>query len=194
MKKVRRPVRCRLRLPALSPHLRSGRFNPLPHFQKPLISSSHIISPPSLFLITNKMESSSLASTPAAVHLCDALLERLRDFATYGNRSGAFCDEVCTLRKFLDLIDRVFKAKLSRMPIEEQHFASVDVLLDRCRTTLSRLIAIFAASDSTHSGAESLNTVQEPIGILEDSNVLVLRASLGFYILILQMSLQTVKL
>ena len=136
------------------------------------------------------MESTSLVNTPAAVHLCDVLLERLRGFETSASNNDAFCDEVRTLRKFLDLIDRVFKAKLSRMPFEEQHFTSVEVLLGRCRNTLSRLTAIFAACGSNQSGAES----RETIGMLGDSEVLALRASLGFYTLIFQMSLQTVKL
>ena len=140
------------------------------------------------------MESHSLVSTPAAVHLCDVLLERLRAFANSSNKDDAFCEEVRTLRKFLDLIDRVFKAKLSRMPFEEQHFTSVEVLLDRCRTTLTRLIAIFAASGSNLSGAASPKDLRETIRILEDSEVSTLRESLGFYILIFQMSLQTVKL
>ena len=140
------------------------------------------------------MEPHPIVSTPAAVLLCDVLLERLRGFANPANKNDAFCEEVRTLRKFLDLIDRVFKAKLSRMPFEEQHFTSVEVLLDRCRTTLSRLRAIFAASESNLSGAESPEDLRENIGILEDSEVLALRASLGFYTLIFQMSLQTVKL
>ena len=140
------------------------------------------------------MESTSLVNTPAAVHLCDVLLERLRGFETSASNNDAFCDEVRTLRKFLDLIDRVFKAKLSRMPFEEQHFTSVEVLLGRCRNTLSRLTAIFAACGSNQSGAESLKNLRETIGMLGDSEVLALRASLGFYTLIFQMSLQTVKL
>lgn len=140
------------------------------------------------------MESNALVSTPAAVHLCDILLETLRGFANPANNDDAFCEEVRTLRKFLDLIDRVFKAKLSRMPFEEQHFTSVDVLLGRCRSTISRLTAILAASRSNISGAESPKNMRETIGILEDPEVLTLRASLGFYILIFQMSLQTVKL
>ena len=140
------------------------------------------------------MESNTLVSTPAAVQLCDVLLERLRASANPANKNDTFCEEVRTLRKFLDLIDRVFKAKLSRMPFEEQHFTSVEVLLGRCRTTLSQLIAIFAASESNLSEAESPKDSQETIGILDNSEVSALTASLGFYILIFQMSLQTVKL
>ena len=140
------------------------------------------------------MECDTLVSTPAAVHLCDVLLERLRAFANPANKNDAFCEEVRTLRKFLDLIDRVFKARLSRMPFEEQHFTSVEILLGRCQTTLTRFIAIFAASESNLSGAESPKNLRQTIGILEDSEVLALRASLGFYVLIFQMSLQTVKL
>ena len=140
------------------------------------------------------MESNSLNSAPAAVRLCDVLLETLRGFASPPNKNDAFCEEVRTLRKFLDLIDRVFKAKLSRMPFEEQHFTSVEVLLGRCRTTISRITAILAGSGSNLGGAESPKNMRETMGILEDSEVLVLRASLGFYILIFQMSLQTVKL
>ena len=140
------------------------------------------------------MESNSLVSTPAAVQLCDLLLETSRGFADPADKDDSFCAEVRTLRKFLDLIDRVFKAKLSRMPFEEQHFTSVEVLLGRCRTTISRLTAVLAASGSNLGGAESPQKMRGTIGILEDPEVLALRASLGFYILIFQMSLQTVKL
>lgn len=140
-----------------------------------------------------KMESQSIVNRPAIAQLCDVLLEKLRGLAHTTSERDAFCAEVCTLRKFLDLIDRVFKAKLPRMPFEEQHFASVEVLLDKCRTTLLRLSAIFAAS-GTKSREITSQDSQETLGVMQSSEVLALRARIGLYTQTLQMSLQTVKL
>ena len=140
------------------------------------------------------MESRSIVSTPSIVHLCDELLEILRDFKNPANEIDAFCEEVRTLRKFLDLIDRVFKARLSRMAFEEQHFTSVEALLGRCRATLSRLSSILAASGSSTLEAESHKSLEQTNNVIQDPEVLALRVRIGFYILILQMSLQTVKL
>ena len=140
------------------------------------------------------MESRLVVSTPAIVHLCDVLLEVLCAFVHETSNMDALCDEIRTLRKFLDLIDRVFKANLPRMDFEEQHYTSVEVLLVRCRTTLSRLAAILAASGSNSREADRHKSTQELPNISESSEVLLLRARIGFYIQIFQMSLQTIKL
>ena len=127
-------------------------------------------------------------------HLCDVLLEILRGFVNAASEIDAFYDEVRTLRKFLDLIDRVFKAKLPRMAFEEQHFTSLEVLLDRCRTTLSRLSATLAASGPNNPKVSPHENLRETLRVMESSEVLALRARISLYTLTLQMSLQTVKL
>ena len=131
---------------------------------------------------------------PANAHLCDVILEALQNFVNTANDIKTFCDELRTLRKFLDLIDRVFKAKLPRMAFEEQHFTSVEVLLDRCRTTLSQLCEIVAALEPRLRQVSAQNGLKEALKIMQSSDVTVLRARIGFYIQTLQMSLQTVKL
>lgn len=135
-----------------------------------------------------------MVGDPAIAHLCDVILETLRNFVNAANDVKAFCDEVRTLRKFLDLIDRVFKAKLPRMAFEEQHFTSVEVLLAKCRTTLSRLCDILATLRPKVGQADSQDDLKEALRNMESSEMLALRARIGFYIQTLQMSLQTVKL
>ena len=131
---------------------------------------------------------------PAIAHLCDVALETLRTFVDAADDIKAFCSELLTLRKFLSLIDRVFKAKLPRMAFEEQHFTSVNVLLDRCRATLSRLCDIFRPLESNSGQARPKIGLQEELRNLQSSEIIALRAKIGFYIQTLQMSLQTVKL
>lgn len=177
------------------PHFcQTGRFSQSLNSHQPAIFSFHINSffPSSQTHI--KMESQSIANKPTIAHLCDVLLEIMRRLTPTASEVDAFCVEVRTLRKFLDLIDRVFKAKLPRMPFEEQHFTSVEVLLDRCRTTLSRLSAIFAASVTKSREVGSEKDWQETLGVMQSSEVLALRARIGLYTQTLQMSLQTVKL
>lgn len=135
-----------------------------------------------------------MIGNPANALLCDVILEALRTFVNTANDIKAFCDELRTLRKFLDLIDRVFKAKPPRMAFEEQHYTSVEVLLDRCQTTLSRLCEIFAAIEPKIGQATSQDSLEEALRDLQSSEVIALRARISFYIQTLQMSLQTVKL
>lgn len=183
-------------LPARSkPHYcQTGRFSQsLIHNSPPFPFFTSTHSPPPLRLSLINMESQSIVNKPEIAQLCDVLLELLRGLARAASEMDAFYGEVRTLRKFLDLIDRVFKAKLPRMSFEEQHFTGVEVLLDRCRTTLSRLSAIFAAS-GTKSREVSSQDSQETLEIMQSSEVLALRARISLYTQTLQMSLQTVKL
>lgn len=140
------------------------------------------------------MEPTQLVSNPTVAHLCDVILETLRRFVNAAMDIKAFCSEVQTLRKFLDLIDRVFKAKLPRMAFEEQHFTSVEVLLERCRSTLSRLCEIFTALRPGSSQTGSPDGLEEVLRNMQSSEMMALRARIGFYVQTLQMSLQTVKL
>lgn len=140
------------------------------------------------------MDTPPVIGNPTNAHLCDVLLEALQNFINTAGDTKAFCDELRTLRKFLDLIDRVFKAKPPRMAFEEQHFTSVEVLLDRCRATLSRLCEIFTALGPRFRRATTQDSIGEALRILQSPDVMVLRARIGFYIQTLQMSLQTVKL
>ena len=136
------------------------------------------------------MEIQPVPSSPVMAHLCDVILGRLRLFGTVADIK-AFGEEIRTLRKFLDLINRVFKTRLPRMPFEEQHFTCVEVLLDRCRTTLVRLSQILAAS---RPATRQAGSQEESLQTLETSEIRVLRARIDFYIQTLQMSLQTIKL
>ena len=102
-----------------------------------------------------------------------------------------FGEEIRMLRKFLDLMNRVFKARLPRMAFEEQHFNCVEVLLERCRTTLLRLSQILAAS---RPATRQVASQGGPLQDLDFSEIAVLRARIKFYTQTLQMSLQTVKL
>lgn len=131
---------------------------------------------------------------PAIAHLCDVALETLRTFVDAADDIKAFCSELLTLRKFLSLIDRVFKARLPRMAFEEQHFTSVNVLLDRCRATLSRLCEILTPLES--NGGQPCPKLGEQEGLrnMQGSEMIALRAKIDFYIQTLQMSLQTVNL
>lgn len=140
------------------------------------------------------MESPPVSGNPAIAHLCDVILEKLPSHVNTDSHIEAFCGEVRALRKFLDLIDRVFKAKLPRMAFEEQHFTSLGVLLERCRTTLSRLCEILAALGPRLRQNDSRDSLQEILKEMQNSEVSALRARIGFYIQTLQMSLQTVKL
>ena len=135
-----------------------------------------------------------MIGNPANALLCDVILEAVQTFVNTANDFKAFSDELRSLRKFLDLIDRVFKAKPPRMAFEEQHYTSVEVLLDRCRTTLSRLCEIFAAIEPRIGQATSQDSLEEALRNLQSSEVIALRARISFYIQTLQMSLQTVKL
>ena len=135
-----------------------------------------------------------MVGRPAIAHLCDVALETLRTFVDAADDIKAFCSELLTLRKFLSLIDRVFKAKLPRMAFEEQHFTSVNVLLDRCRATLSRLCEIFTPMDSNGGQHRPKLGLPEVLRNMQGSEIIALRAKIDFYIQTLQMSLQTVKL
>ena len=140
------------------------------------------------------MDSPSIVSNKPTTQFCDVILESLRNDVNTPDDVEAFSEEVQTLRKFLDLIDRVFKAKLPRMAFEEQHFSCVEVLLDRCKTTLSRLAEIFTALGSVDHQARAQKDLQGILQILQSFEVVALRVKIAIYIKTLQMSLQTVKL
>lgn len=140
------------------------------------------------------MDTPSVLDNPTSAHLCDVLLEALQIFVNTADDIKALCDELRTLRKFLDLIDRVFKAKPPRMAFEEQHFTRVEVLLDRCRATLSQLREILAAQGPKSHQATTQDSLAKVLRILQSPDMMVPRARINFYIQTLQMSLQTVKL
>ena len=135
-----------------------------------------------------------MTGSPTIAHMCNVILETLRTFANDANDIEAFCDEVQTLRKFLLLVHRVFKAKLPRLAFEEQHFSCVELLLDRCRTTLSRLCEILETLGPSIRQADSQDGLEEASRNVQVSEVIALRARIGFYTQTLKMSLQTVKL
>lgn len=163
-------------------------------FQIPTIPSIYMDTTTFISMTLIVMESPPVIGSPAIAHLCDVVLETLRSFVDAADDIKAFCGEVLTLRKFLSLIDRVFKAKLPRMAFEEQHFTSLEVLLDRCRTTLSRLCEILTALGPNLRQASAKNDLQEAPRSLQSSEMIALRARIGFYVQTLQMSLLTIKL
>lgn len=140
------------------------------------------------------MESLPVIDNSKLVRLCDFVLEQLHIILNVSNDIQAFHGEIWTLRKFLSLIDRVFKSKLPQLAFEEQHFTSVEVLLDRCRTTFSRLSQILAAPGPNTRQAGSQEGLQETLRSIKSSEVIALRSRISFYTQTLQMSLQTVKL
>ena len=140
------------------------------------------------------MESPPVVGRPAMAHLCNVAHETLCTYVDAADEIKTLCIDLLTLQKLLSLIDRVFKARLPRMPFEEQHFTSVNVLLDRCRATLSRLCEIFTPLESNGGQARSKLGVQEALKNMRSSETIALRAKVDFYIQTLQMSLQTVKL
>lgn len=75
------------------------------------------------------------------------------------------------------------------MALEEQHFTSVEVLLDRYRATLSQLCEIFAALEPRFHEATAQDSLKKTLKVLQSSNVTALKARIGFYIQTLQMSL-----
>ena len=140
------------------------------------------------------MEVQAFVSKAPVVHLCDVLLERLEDYVNASHDIKAFADEIRTLQKFLDLIDRVFKAKSPRMAFEEQHFTSVEILMNRCQETLRELAESFAVSEPEDRQNRREKYLQETLLMVQTPQIMALRTRISFYIKSLQMSLQTVKL
>lgn len=140
------------------------------------------------------MDQPPSVGNPAIAHLCDVILETLRSFGNAAADINAFRGEVQTLRRFLDLIERIRKANAPRTAFEDEHFSDVEVLLDRCRITLSRLCEILAELQARYQKATPQVALQEALVELQTAEVLALRARIGFYVQSFQMSLQTVKL
>ena len=131
---------------------------------------------------------------PAIAHSCDVILEILRSFGNAAADFTAFRGEVQTLRKFLDLIERIRVANAPRTSFEQEHFSDVETLLERCRATLSRLCEILADLKARYHRAAPQDALQQALRSMQNPETVALRARIGFYIQSLQMSLQTVKL
>ena len=140
------------------------------------------------------MEPPPVPGNPAIAHSCDVILEMLRSFGNAAADFTAFRGEIQTLRKFLDLIERIRGANAPRTPFEEEHFSDVAALLERCRSTLSRLCDILADLKAKYQRAAPHDALQQALQSMQTPETIALRARLGFYIQTLQMSLQTVKL
>ena len=138
------------------------------------------------------------SATPRIAHLCDVVLENLRRLAEESeyadNAVKAFRSEIRDFRKFLDLIERVRRASPARMAFEEEHFHDVQVVLDRCRGTLSRFCELLAAMGKRTDEAASPNLSRELSWDLNAPEMSALRTRISFYTQTLEMSLQTVKL
>ncbi len=140
------------------------------------------------------MEPPSVVGSSAIARSCDVILEMLRSFGNAAADFTAFRGEVQTLRKFLDLIERIRGANASRTPFEEEHFSDLEALLERCRSTLSRLCEILADLKANYQRAAPQDALQQALKTMQNPETAALRARLGFYIQSLQMSLQTIKL
>ena len=135
-----------------------------------------------------------VVGNPTVAHLCDVILETLRSLGNAAADFTAFRGEVRTLRKFLDLIERIRSANAPRTPFEAEHFSDVETLLERCRATLSRLCEILADLKARYHKAAPQDALQQALRCMQNLETVALRARINFYIQCLQMSLQTVKL
>lgn len=140
------------------------------------------------------MDSPPVVGNPAIAHLCDVILETLRSFGNAAADFTAFRGEVQTLRKFLDLIERIRTANEPRTPFEEEHCSDLETLLERCRGTLARLCEILAELKARYHRAAPQDALQQALRSMQNPETVALRGRIGFYIQSLQMSLQTVKL
>ncbi|KAL6720887.1 hypothetical protein ACLMJK_002812 [Lecanora helva] len=131
---------------------------------------------------------------PAVAHLCDVILDTLRVFGNAAADFIAFRGEVQTLRKFLDLIERIRQANAPRTPFEDEHFSDLEALLGRCRETLSRLCEILSDIKARYHKAAPQDALQQTLRSLQNSETAALRARIGFYVQCLQMSLHVVRL
>lgn len=131
---------------------------------------------------------------PAITHLCDVILETLRSFGNAAADFTAFRGEVQTLRRFLDLIERIRRANAPRTPFEEEHFSDMEALLERCRDTLARLCDILANLKAKYHRAAPQDALQQALRSMQNSETVALRARIGLYVQSLQMSLHVVKL
>lgn len=130
--------------------------------------------------------------------LCDIVLETLNRFSDRSRSHTetsihTFISEIQDLRKFLDLIERVRRAKSLRLPFEEDHWAAIRVLLERCRRTLSRLCKFLAGLEAEERKA-GLNGMGKGGWDMDVPEIQTLRGQCGFYVQTLQMSLKTVNL
>ena len=132
--------------------------------------------------------------SPAIAHLCDVVLETLRSFGNASAEFTSFRGEVQTLRKFLDLIQRIRTANAPRTSFEEEHFSDIETLLERCRITLSRLCEILTDVKARYHRATPQDALHQTLRHMQNPEIVALRARIGFYVQTLQMSLQTVKL
>jgi len=151
-------------------------------------------SPPLGSVTLEVMDQPSSTGIPTIAYLCDVILETLWSFGDATADINAFRGEVQTLRRFADLIQRIRKANAPRTAFEDEHFSDVEVLLNRCRTTLSRLCDILAVLKARYQKAASQHALQNALVELQQPEVLALRGRMAFYIQSFQMSLQTVKL
>ena len=140
------------------------------------------------------MDTPPIVGSPAIAHLCDVILESLRSFGNAAADFTAFRGEVQTLRRFLDLIERIRQANAPRTSFEEEHFNDVEALLERCRDTLKRLCEILADLKAKYHRAAPQDALQQALRSMQNSETVALRGRIGFYVQCLQMSLHVVKL
>ncbi len=134
-------------------------------------------------------------TTTSLANFSDIVLETLKRFSsTPTSAVSAFSTEIATLRKFLDLVERVRRAKLSRVEFEENHWRDVNALLERCRGTFGRLFGLLADLEAGDPEApadavERGSRWNERVGEME-----ILRGHVVLYTRTLQATLQTINL
>ena len=140
------------------------------------------------------MDAPPIVGSPAIAHLCDVILESSRSFGNAAADFTAFRGEVQTLRRFLDLIERIRQANAPRTSFEDEHFSDVEALLERCRDTLKRLCEILADLKAKSHRATPQDALQQALRCMQDNETVALRGRIAFYVQCLQMSLHVVKL
>jgi len=215
-------------IPPSSSHTVSSSYQP--PTPPPVPSSAPPPPPPASFASSNVR-----ASTPASIaHSCDIVIEALgRQLAlqsqstadtphpttTTGNynsktqhQTSLFRSEILQLRKFLALIERVRRAKPSRLEFEEDFWQTVLCMLRRCCDCLARLCGVLADLEAWSVGrgahhrgdplprpptqASRTRSPHAPTRLSFESTSEMgrLRGDVGVYTQALKMSLQTVHL
>lgn len=141
----------------------------------------------------------SVSSVPASLaQACDVVIEKLNPLAGAQDEQTAreeFRNEVLTLRKFIDLIERVWRAKPPRLGFEQEHWECVLELLGRCQGTLERLCGCLKEERRLSKRKPVATGKDRGVGFdLGEGTIGVLRGQIGLFTRVLQMSLQTINL
>lgn len=142
------------------------------------------------------------------MYLCDDIISTLQRTSNLPtnylqaliNDIDTFIKEIQTLRKFLDLIDRVRKANAQQQKpssgFEEEHLSDLEVLRGRCWGCLERLSEIIqgARREGEDGGKEGEGGNDEGMGNGKRDEIGALRGEIEICVLGFQMGLLVVRL